>query len=154
MVLIRVCVTWNTRADSVLVAGFSLLGHLDLDLELNDEMLFEIAVPVAQQSHVHIPTETDHPPPAVPSRAIVLDASRPLFFPVSHSNAAQRSVLDPTNWRTWFYRTDTDEAIRTRWEESKGELTAGWKRRHREAVKSRRRRGGGGTGEAEGTVAY
>jgi len=29
-----------------------------------------------------------------------------------------------------------------RWEEAKGDLTRDWKRRHREAVKSRRRRGG------------
>ena len=44
--------------------------------------------------------------------------------------------------------TDTPEEIRARWEETKGELTAGWKRRHREAIKSKRRRGGGG-GDAD-----
>ena len=73
----------------------------------------------------------------------VLDASRPFFFPTERAGG-KRNVLDPTNWRSWFYRTDTPEAIRERWEQTKGELTAGWKRRHREAVKSRRRRGGGG----------
>ncbi|KAJ2965198.1 hypothetical protein NUW54_g14199 [Trametes sanguinea] len=67
----------------------------------------------------------------------------PLVFFPSENAAMRRRALDPTNWRTWFFRTDSPEAIKQRWEESKGELTAGWKRRHREAIKSRRRRGGG-----------
>ena len=28
--------------------------------------------------------------------------------------------MDPTHWRTWFYRTDSPEAIRARWEETFG----------------------------------
>ena len=121
-------------------AGFSLLGHLDLDLELDDDVPFDVPAPVAT---VPAPSRPTAPIQPRLSHAHItsLDNSRPFFFPTGEG--ARRSVLDPTNWRTWFYRTDSPEAIRARWEETKGELTAGWKRRHREAIKSRRRRGGG-----------
>ncbi|KZT69235.1 hypothetical protein DAEQUDRAFT_691083 [Daedalea quercina L-15889] len=127
-------------------AGFSLLGHLDLDLELDEEV------------DLHLPSRTQsQPEPAVlpPSTALPslpsFDPKAPLFFPLppaERNRGRLHNVLDPTNWQTWFYRTDSEEDIRKRWEEVKGELTAGWKRRHREAVKSRRRRGGG-PGDAE-----
>jgi hypothetical protein len=45
--------------------------------------------------------------------------------------------------RVNFGRADDEAQIRARWEAARGELTREWKRRHREAVKSRRRRGGG-----------
>jgi hypothetical protein len=48
------------------------------------------------------------------------------------------------NWRdanVGFYKTQTDEEIRKKWEEVKGDLTRGWKRRWRDAVKVRERRG-------------
>ncbi|KAI0705020.1 hypothetical protein C8T65DRAFT_578067 [Cerioporus squamosus] len=123
-------------------AGFSLLGHLDLDLELDDDVPFEVSAPAAAPvpSRISAPVQ-----PTTTSRlthAASLDHSRPLFFPTDLAGAKRR-VFDPTSWKTWFYRTDSPEAIRARWEETKGELTAGWKRRHREAIKSRRRRGGG-----------
>lgn len=50
------------------------------------------------------------------------------------------------DWRK-FCRTETSDEIRQRWEAQKGELTRDWKRRHREAIKSRRRRGGAGDGD-------
>ncbi|KAI0358142.1 hypothetical protein OH77DRAFT_1587865 [Trametes cingulata] len=127
-------------------AGFSLLGHLDLDLELEDDVPFDLPghAPATAPSE---PLRPIQPATTQVQRTAALDPSKPLFFP-SDSATSKRRVLDPTNWRTWFYRTDTPEAIRQRWEESKGELTAGWKRRHREAIKSRRRRGGG-AGEAD-----
>ena len=53
--------------------------------------------------------------------------------------------LDPRS--TGFYRTENGEEIVKRWEEVKGDLTRDWKKRHREAVKSRRRRGGGADGD-------
>ncbi|KAI0630538.1 hypothetical protein C8Q77DRAFT_1133682 [Trametes polyzona] len=128
-------------------AGFSLLGHLDLDLELEDDLPFDLptAAPAPAAPEPLRPIQPTLPIHA--SRVAALDPSKPLFFP-SDNAPSKRSALDPTNWRTWFYRTDTADAIRQRWEESKGELTAGWKRRHREAIKSRRRRGGG-AGEAD-----
>ncbi|RPD64073.1 hypothetical protein L226DRAFT_505576 [Lentinus tigrinus ALCF2SS1-7] len=122
-------------------AGFSLLGHLDLDLELDDDVPFDVPMPTPAApapSRAAAPVQLRVPHTSLLS----LDSSRPLFFPTDQAGAKRR-VLDPTNWRTWFYRTDTPDAIRARWEETKGELTAGWKRRHREAIKSRRRRGGG-----------
>jgi hypothetical protein len=78
-----------------------------------------------------------------------------LFFPLSTEEGANRQGnaklkdtmdvfreqgLDPRS--TGFYRTESSEEIVSRWEEVKGDLTRDWKRRHREAVKSRRRRGG------------
>jgi hypothetical protein len=50
------------------------------------------------------------------------------------------------NWRdpnVAFYRTETDDEIRKRWEESKGELTREWKKRSKEASKMSRRKHGG-----------
>ena len=60
-----------------------------------------------------------------------LDPSLPLFFP-------QKGHVQMVR----FARTEDEEVIRARWEAARGELTREWKRRHREAVKSRRRRGG------------
>ena len=61
----------------------------------------------------------------------VFDSSLPLFFP-------QKGHVR----RVKFARTDDEAEIRARWEVARGELTREWKRRHREAVKSRKRRGG------------
>ncbi|KAH9926928.1 uncharacterized protein B0H18DRAFT_303671 [Fomitopsis serialis] len=121
--------------------GFSLLGHLDLDLELDEEV--DLHLPTRSQARsepaaLPLPTAI----PSLPS----FDPKAPLFFPLppeERNRGRVYDVLDPTNWRTWFYRTDSEEDIQKRWEAAKGELTSGWKRRHREAVKSRRRRGGG-----------
>ncbi|TBU47466.1 hypothetical protein BD309DRAFT_855893 [Dichomitus squalens] len=128
-------------------AGFSLLDHLDLDLELEDDLPFDVPAPAPSAAPVQ-PLAAIQPPANHVFHTTTLDTSRPFFFPVDHGGG-KRNVHDPTNWRTWFYRTDTPEAIRARWEEAKGELTAGWKRRHREAIKSRRRRGGGNGGDAD-----
>ncbi|OSD05432.1 hypothetical protein PYCCODRAFT_1465328 [Trametes coccinea BRFM310] len=121
-------------------AGFSLLGHLDLDLELEEDLPFDVpASAPAPASAPSQPVRTIQPTPAHVARSAALDVSKPLFL-MSDNAAMRRRALDPTNfWRTWFFRTDSPEAIKQRWEESKGELTAGWKRRHREAIKSRRK---------------
>ena len=82
------------------------------------------------------------PPLATSSRSVLssavfttqhkaLDSSLPFFFP-------QKGHVQ----RVKFTRTEDEEEIRARWEVARGELTREWKRRHREAVKSRRRRGG------------
>lgn len=101
---------------------------------------------------------------------ITLDPSQPLFFPLallaSHPGAADTSfVTNPDaknrpkdlydtleakgwDWRaSKFYRTQTEDEIRQRWEEQKGELTQGWKKRWREAGRIGRRRGNVGGGE-------
>ncbi|CCM00595.1 uncharacterized protein FIBRA_02631 [Fibroporia radiculosa] len=124
-------------------AGFSLLGHLNVDLELDDTIDLEAPV----QQVYSAPTRANVPLilPSIPA----FDLKRPLFFPLSpeESRGRTRHALDPTDWRAWFYRTDSTEDIQKRWEETRGELTSGWKRRHREAIKSRRRRGGLGDGD-------
>ncbi|KDR80972.1 hypothetical protein GALMADRAFT_136042 [Galerina marginata CBS 339.88] len=161
--------------------GFSLLGHLDLDLDLDEELPFLVDQPSQapqqpQAPHTaSLPTPHYHSaePPTHPSQsqssqaALVLNPKQALFFPLAlapseqgHAanthRARQRDVFDVVkdngwNWRdpaVAFYRTDTEEDIRKRWEENKGELTRDWKRRWREAGKvSRRKRGGVEDGE-------
>ena len=61
----------------------------------------------------------------------VFDPSLPFFFP---QKGHVRGVE--------FMRTEDEAQIRARWEAARGGLTQEWKRRHREAVKSRRRQGG------------
>lgn len=87
-----------------------------------------------------------------PQALVTFDPSLPFFFPLSEEDRAgmkgrakdQLDVMKEqgSDWRK-FCRTQTPEEIKQRWEEQKVELTKDWKRRHREAIKSRRRRGGG-----------
>ncbi|OCH96274.1 hypothetical protein OBBRIDRAFT_809203 [Obba rivulosa] len=127
-------------------AGFSLLGHLDLDLELDEEVEQQISVPARAAAVPQVPVSV-----SATTYLPDFDPKRPFFFPLppdERNRSRARDALDPANWRTFFYRTESADEIRKRWEETRGELTSGWKRRHREAVKSRRRRGGvGGDGE-------
>ncbi|KAF9649970.1 hypothetical protein BDM02DRAFT_3179499 [Thelephora ganbajun] len=137
---------------------FSLLNQLDLDLELEDEEPFPTALlppvaPVAVQPPTVAPSSTTRV--SLPHAQITLDASQPLFFPLSaeerankHRNPKLKDIMDVFKEKgldpksTGFYRTESSEEIVKRWEAVKGDLTRDWKRRHREAVKSRRRRGG------------
>ena len=138
--------------------GFSLLNQLDLDLELEDEEPFPTVLlppvsPVAIQPSTITPSSSTRI--SLPHAQITFDATQPLFFPLSVEERANRQKnaklkdimdvfrekgLDPQS--TGFYRTESSEEIVKRWEEVKGNLTRDWKKRHREAVKSRRRRGG------------
>ncbi|KAF7985841.1 hypothetical protein HWV62_524 [Athelia sp. TMB] len=147
--------------------GFSLLGHLDLDLELDDDM----DIPSFTQSQPEAiaeptPAAFSVPAPASTSAAaprgaqFTYDPSLPMFFPLASTFANPLSLAQPQNQGIYntrmrdsfvgilpeaaaFHRTETEEQIRAHWEETKGELTKEWKRRFREAGKSRRRRGGG-----------
>lgn len=129
------------------VAGFSLMANLDFDLELDDELSLLAPAPVpppvsaAPQSMPSAPVIITVPPSSTADEwRIAADAPgvRPLFFPtaVNISIAAR------------FCRTETEEQIRSRWEERKGLLTAEWKKRSREA-KKRGRRGGVGASVEE-----
>ncbi|KAJ6614139.1 hypothetical protein B0H10DRAFT_2221605 [Mycena sp. CBHHK59/15] len=136
--------------------GFSLLGHLDLDLELDDEMVQ--AVPSGEPDE---PLYAGAPQVATtfitPSQThITLDPKQPFFFPLptsfssgqglSSTKARQRDIVDvakDNGWDVGFYRTETDDEIRAKWESEKVDLTREWNRRWREAGKVRRRRGGG-----------
>jgi hypothetical protein len=144
-----------------------LLGHLDLDLELDEDPLTSELI--APQQPEPYETQTVPQPAAItlqthPSQApLVLDPKQALFFPLprheggNNIRARQRDVFDLAkdngwNWRdpaVGFYRTGTEEDIRKRWEESKVELTRDWKRRCREAGKVNRRKRGGVEGDNE-----
>lgn len=149
-----------------LLAGFSLLGHLDLDLELDDEIIFEEAPEIQDAPPSHLAAATSSVNVYAPSTSaphnLTLDPRQPLFFPLASSfptsttswmstNARSRDLFDVArengwNWRdenVGFWRTGTEEDIRKRWEGEKVELTREWKRRCREAGKIRRRRGAG-----------
>ncbi|KAH9053242.1 hypothetical protein EDB87DRAFT_1569494 [Lactarius vividus] len=111
--------------------GFSLIGHLDLDSELDldaDDPAFPDAAAPALPTSVRSAPSVAATPMAQHGP---LDASLPFFFP-------QKGQVR----RVGFMRTEDEAQIRARWEAARGELTREWKRRHREAVKSRRRRGG------------
>ncbi|RDB27670.1 putative RNA-binding protein P16F5.06 [Hypsizygus marmoreus] len=147
-------------------AGFSLLGHLDLDLELDDEVPFLTMEPPVPQAPVQEPEPalsflvSSHPHPQ--SHVPQLNTKQPLFFPHPPSSgtstkARAKDLFDVARENRWswrdpavgFYRTGTEEEIRKKWEESKVELTREWKRRCREAGKVSRRRRGGEAGAGE-----
>ncbi|KAF7773239.1 hypothetical protein Agabi119p4_5406 [Agaricus bisporus var. burnettii] len=158
--------------------GFSLLGHLNLDddLELDDDVPFPTT---HEETDPQVALNDQHIPRILPTATIsssnttqkqtrftsqiTLDSSKPLFFPIallsSHPSASSSFLSNTKNrpkdlfeeleakgrdWRSLkFYRTQSEDEIRQRWEEQKGELTQGWKKRWREAGKFRRRRGTG-----------
>ncbi|KAJ3838891.1 hypothetical protein F5878DRAFT_618178 [Lentinula raphanica] len=128
--------------------GFSLLNHLDLedddDLDL-DVVPFPTSAPVVEthQEDVSLHDTNSNQPPTLrsqqnrSSQPITLDPKKPLFFPRSIALATSSAASSP------FYAHLTPEEIQKEWEEKKVELTRGWKKRHREAGKVRRRRGVG-----------
>ena len=137
------------------IAGFSLLGHLDLDLELDNEIPFFVEQPSSTQDQT--PAYTPLPSTTLPSHSshaapIVLNPKQALFFPYPQqqegiqNKARQKDIFDLIkdnhwNWRdplVGFYRTGTEDDIRKRWEEGKGGLTKEWKKRWREAGKANR----------------
>lgn len=153
----------------VFTVGFSLLGHLDLDLELDDELPFAIpeTIPAAEESRPSAPYTPSFIVPSVPSQntgysAPQLNSRQALFFPLPPSSglstkARPKDLFDVARENKWswrdpnigFYRTGTDEDIKKKWEEEKVELTREWKRRCREAGKVSRRRTGGDRGDGD-----
>lgn len=115
--------------------GFSLLGHLDFDLDLElDEMPGFATESMDAVDDIPPPAQTAVAlaGPALRGAPIVLDRSQPLFF------------APPMSWReSGFYRTQAEDEIRKEWETKRGELTKGWKKRAKEAQKARKRGGGG-----------
>jgi len=149
-------------------AGFSILGNLELDLELDDALDVQ-AVPLVRNfvsepasSHSHsLPYAT----PSAPSTSIPLDPARPLFFPLNKpspsssdnrprliakggKNRLHKDVFDVMQesllfaGASPFSRTGSEEAVGKEWAGRKVELTREWKKRWREAGKGVRRRGG------------
>lgn len=77
---------------------------------------------------------------------LTLDPKKPRFFPTASASRGNGPYGFLAQSR--FFRTDSEDDIRQRWEEGKVELTRGWKKRWREAGKVRKRRGDGGAEEA------
>ncbi|KAF9039685.1 hypothetical protein BDZ89DRAFT_1213184, partial [Hymenopellis radicata] len=148
---------------------FSLMDHLGLDFEMDDdEALLPFTQPIATDAPHPIPDDPQamSVPIAVSFQSnILLDPKKPLFFPLASSfpsaptapKARTSDLFDVARERQWttgllstggYHRTTTEE-IKGWWEENKGELTKGWKKRFREASKLKRRRGAGGGDDAE-----
>ncbi|KAG7088540.1 hypothetical protein E1B28_012522 [Marasmius oreades] len=139
--------------------GFSLLDHLDLGRDEEDDLDMGPFMMIPQGtegeiSNVTGATDSQVQPvnaPAVAStiskssihQRINLDPKTPLFFPkletLFTTTTTKGSLVSPSP----LYQSQTEEQIRQRWEENKVELTRGWKKRWREAMKVKRRRGGG-----------
>jgi hypothetical protein len=124
-----------------------LLGHLDLDLdlELDDDLNF--AAPVQANGPVdEAPVSLAEPLAPTATAGWSFDPTDTLFFPrepgARRGRAKDLREAGPDWIAVGFFRTETDAKIRSRWDSTKLDLTREWKRRHREAVKSRRRRGG------------
>ncbi|KAI0311793.1 hypothetical protein OF83DRAFT_721244 [Amylostereum chailletii] len=115
--------------------GFSLLGHLDLDLDL--ELDDPASLPQPSIAHRAPPALLPAPPP-IPTSHL------PPFFPTSTTTGRARNILEVLRDIGGEFRREDDEGRRrARWETAKSELTGEWKRRHREAVKVQKRRGRG-----------
>jgi hypothetical protein len=128
--------------------GFSLIGHLNLDSELELDLDLDLGLdepvtgvpisnPITTTRPAAIPAPTRQQP-----KTNSLDTTLPFFFPQKTSKGGG-GLARTAKVNFNFARTEDETQIRARWEAARGELTREWKRRHREAVKSRRRRGGG-----------
>ncbi|THU80943.1 hypothetical protein K435DRAFT_785238 [Dendrothele bispora CBS 962.96] len=142
--------------------GFSLLNHLDLELDEDVDLGIDFApsAPAISAEPNQDPVPSFTAPTVLPSTSattatnknsrsrapIVLDPKKPLFFPRSISLAAGAQAASSP-----FYEKPTEEQIQQRWEDSKLELTRAWKKRWKEAGKIRRRKGGGIGGEEDGS---
>ncbi|KDQ06629.1 hypothetical protein BOTBODRAFT_39434 [Botryobasidium botryosum FD-172 SS1] len=136
--------------------GFSLLSQLDLesDIEFEEEAPAPASVP--EKSHRPAPSPSIAHVVHGPESTFELNPQMPMFFPIHEEErrgkgAKLRDLYDVARDKGWvgFWRTETEDEIRKQWDESKAELTREFKRRHREAVKRRRRGMAGGGGDAE-----
>lgn len=112
-------------------AGFTLLGDLDLDLE--EEL--EEEEPEMDNRRVQIT------PPIQPVQRGTLSVKPPFFFPTSDKHdQSWFSLLSKDSNVLPFCKDKTDEEIQAQWKERKGQLTQDYKRRHREALKKKKRK--------------
>lgn len=132
-------------------AQFSLLEQLDLDLDLeldHDTSLYPTKI---EHSRPKVPVEPlVNSSPAQLSSKFAPNRSETMFFPVVNPSHKVRDPIALAKEHGWdwrdptagFFRTESEEAIRKKWEDEKLFLTRDWKRRWREACKAKRRRGG------------
>ncbi|KAG2126638.1 hypothetical protein BD769DRAFT_1461227 [Suillus cothurnatus] len=136
-------------------AGFSLLGHLDLDFEEEDILgISDLLHPT--EPHYALPPHVVSAPLEQPQAHPTLDSNFPFFFPLpptllsrsSNKRNTPRDIfsLFPREGKEKdkdgepFSRTQTTSEIHSQWETQKGALTKEWKARWREASKGKRGR--------------
>jgi len=114
-----------------------MLRHLNVNIEIDDELPFSVKEPTPQTQTYHDHLASITPPTAsvatlqthTSQAPLVLNSKQALFFPISSQDgsipgrARQRDVYDVIkdngwNWRdpmVGFFRTGTEEDIRKRW---------------------------------------
>jgi hypothetical protein len=138
------------RTQSVLKAMFApapatssfLLGALDADIELDEELDIPLAPPPIKQAYE--PAAALQPLAASKKSHFDPDSSIPLFFP-TFGKGGKDAMKEDTEKEGYvgFWRQETDEEMKAIWENDKVELTRDWKKRYRDGKKQRKRRGGG-----------
>jgi len=123
-------------------SSFSLLGALDADIELDEELDIPLAPPPIKQ--VYEPAAALQPLSVSKKSHFDPDPSIPLFFP-SFGKGGKDAMKEDTEKEGYvgFWRQETDEEMKEIWENDKVELTRDWKKRYRDGKKQRKRRGGG-----------
>ncbi|KAG9122685.1 hypothetical protein FRC07_000815 [Ceratobasidium sp. 392] len=122
-------------------AGFSL--GLDIELDPDAESFLPASNQLQPEPEPQVITTT---PVSTQTHTIQYtpDPRALMFFPTSNGKRDVFSLIEEKGWR-WEHPGTLDE-IKAKWEKNKAELTREYTRRHREAVK-RRRRGGVVRGE-------
>jgi hypothetical protein len=138
------------RTQSVLKAMFApapatssfLLGALDADIELDEELDIPLAPPPIKQAYE--PAAALQPLAASKKSHFDPDSSIPLFFP-TFGKGGKDAMKEDTEKEGYvgFWKQETDEEMKEIWENDKVELTRDWKKRYRDGKKQRKRRGGG-----------
>jgi len=138
------------KTQSVLKAMFApapatssfLLGALDADIELDEELDIPLAPPPIKQTYE--PAAALQPLAASKKSHFDPDASIPLFFP-TFGKGGKDAMKEDTEHDGYvgFWKQETDEEMKQIWENDKVELTRDWKKRYRDGKKQRKRRGGG-----------
>ncbi|KAG2132958.1 hypothetical protein DEU56DRAFT_422192 [Suillus clintonianus] len=135
-------------------AGFSLLGHLDLDFEEEDILGISDLPHLTQPDHALALPHAVSIPREQPQVHPTLDPNFPFFFPLPSTLRSRSSNTRNTPQDIFslfpcgkqdrsgepFSRTQNTSEIHSQWEAQKGALTREWKARWREASKGKRGR--------------
>ena len=119
--------------------GFSLMA--ELDLELDNELDFDLmAEQQEQEQQQRQQASLDEVARLVALEEAEPSVVAPLPFPrFDPSNPRDMVQMLQKGLYIPFIRTDSEEEIQERWEQHRSKLTQEYKRRHREAVKKKRR---------------
>ncbi|KAI6154334.1 hypothetical protein EDD17DRAFT_1490487 [Pisolithus thermaeus] len=116
--------------------SFSLLGHLDLDLELEDDMLGGSSIFTTAMPSTHVVAASSGPPSGR-AHTHARGEPRSVVFPRLHVNigGTPRNLLSLPDTVRRFERSpdSTEQSIREAWERDKGEVTSAWKKAWKEA---------------------